>query len=230
MKKAWAVFFLWINISWVVVAYPSESTVISRALILENHSVIVEGGYEVLNCIHFFGVMNPHQQPLRERIPLFYPHTMRLIKIVSGVEEGDLVFDESTKRWMIEKDFPPGKSVLALRYVMDGGSASHRLTFHVPYDMESLTFLKGLDQHFSLSMEGYKKGTPSNLKGSRLLGIMSENRVLKDTTLHLVLEGLPQDRRWFYVLGFCIVFILFLGSMVTLIWQKYFLVVGSKTS
>ncbi|MCY4381510.1 MAG: hypothetical protein OXC40_08095 [Proteobacteria bacterium] len=185
----------------------------------DRHVIIFASGYGEIYMSYFFAVKNNHSKAIKTKIPFIYPLEMMGVEALSGLTNNDLVFDDQTKKIVIEKSFAPGGSIIALRFSVPSGRAKKIIRFAIPYATDNLSFLRSVEETLRISVPDFLPGVPADLQGSQLVGVVSKDLVSSTNSFKVTLEDLPEDRRRFYLLAMIFVTILLTGGLM-LLWIK----------
>ena len=179
----------------------------------EKHIVILQASQERVFSTLFLGVTNTTSESLEATVPLLYPRSTRNVQTMEGTQNSEIVVEENSGRFAIKKPFPPGTTVLSLRFSLPSlGSETQTLEYTVMQKIKHLVFLKQQDTGFNIEVDGFQAQLPSMLQGASFKGIANTKIIPAMTTLKVKLSSLPESRKDYYLLGAAFTLLLILGS------------------
>lgn len=189
----------------------------------DRHIVILQANQHNILSTLFVGITNNTSGSLKGTVPLFHPEATREVQVVEGLQESHIVVSEAKGGFAVEKSFPPGSHIVAVRFVVpSSGSTRQTLRYRTTVDLHQIAFLKQKRQGmtFDFHTAGFNTEIPTTLHGASFQGMVNEKMIPAGSLLTVELSSLPEGRSRYYLLGAAFALLLLLGSAAALFYAK----------
>lgn len=181
----------------------------------ERHMIMIQAGADQIVGSYMFGVKNPSSEAVDFEFDVFMPKETIDFGPQDGLTAEDIKLVDSKVR--IAKKFDPGLSIVSVGFIAKVDSSDPVITYDVPFELPSLSFLTGNDE-LKFESDGFSSGVPDMLQGRNFTGIINDTKISSGGTLSVKILGLPEGRGPYANMGilFSVILVLAAGILTYL--------------
>ena len=209
LKKFWRVGSVLIGL---VIGFCGSRESVASVGFGSRHMIMLSADMDHLWGSYYFAVKNQTDAPVIFRAPLSLPPNTVDFRAQEGLTDADIQL-ASNGSLFVEKEFPPGLNLLAVGFKLAHGHRDAMVTMRAAVDMDEFSILIPKSSGLSVEASALEPGVPAMLAGSQFVGLISPGAVAAESELQFLVKGIPEGRRWFWVVGLVVFILTVLGSV-----------------